>query len=205
MKKNTSEKILDEALNLFSKYGYAGTSVQDLGAAVGVKAPSLYKHFESKKAIYDEVVRRAKLVYKETLEEILKDGPDQIKAEKDATGEIMDYLVIMEKHRFHLFIANTAFAKVRRFHRLEIYQSRKNAKSFTDNYYFSAIDFYIDLFKVAFDLEGQDEKAKWLAQQYCGMVSSGLALCDALPGQENYVKELLEKLLRSFGEDLGIK
>ena len=49
--KGTREKILDEALTLFSEKGFEGTTVRDIASAVGITASSLYKHFESKDAI----------------------------------------------------------------------------------------------------------------------------------------------------------
>ena len=42
---STKEKILETALTLFAKNGYDGTSVEQIAQDVGIKAPSLYKHF----------------------------------------------------------------------------------------------------------------------------------------------------------------
>ena len=39
---DTRERILKEALGLFSEYGYDAVSTQQIAAAVGIKAPSLY-------------------------------------------------------------------------------------------------------------------------------------------------------------------
>lgn len=58
-KKSTRERILDEALSLFAQRGFEATSVHDIASNVGIKAPSLYKHFASKQAIFDEIVNRA--------------------------------------------------------------------------------------------------------------------------------------------------
>ena len=49
----TKEKILRESLALFSEKGYSAVRVADIAAAVGVKPPSLYKHYASKQAIFD--------------------------------------------------------------------------------------------------------------------------------------------------------
>lgn len=56
---NTSEKILYEALKLFSKYGYSDVTVKDVAEAVGIKAPSIYKHFKSKEEIFDTILKNA--------------------------------------------------------------------------------------------------------------------------------------------------
>ncbi len=45
---DTKEKILDEALTLFSEKGYANVFVADIAEAVGIKAPSFYKHCNHK-------------------------------------------------------------------------------------------------------------------------------------------------------------
>lgn len=44
----TKEKILKEALNLFAEKGYNAVYVGEIADAVGIKAPSLYKHYKSK-------------------------------------------------------------------------------------------------------------------------------------------------------------
>lgn len=53
---NTREKILLAALRLFSRRGYDAVSVEQIAQAVGIKAPSLYKHFPSKQAIFDAIL-----------------------------------------------------------------------------------------------------------------------------------------------------
>ncbi|MGK2318784.1 TetR/AcrR family transcriptional regulator [Gordonia rhizosphera] len=45
------DEILDAAATLFAERGYAGVGVDDIGAAVGITGPSVYKHFSSKIAI----------------------------------------------------------------------------------------------------------------------------------------------------------
>lgn len=43
--------LLAAAARLFAERGYAGTSIEDLGAQAGVSGPALYKHFAGKQAI----------------------------------------------------------------------------------------------------------------------------------------------------------
>jgi AcrR family transcriptional regulator len=45
------DRILDAALELFARHGYAGTSMRQIAAAVGMRASSLYSHFAGKEAI----------------------------------------------------------------------------------------------------------------------------------------------------------
>jgi AcrR family transcriptional regulator len=44
--------VLREAGRLFARHGYAGTRLEDVAAAAGVTKPIVYRHFESKKALY---------------------------------------------------------------------------------------------------------------------------------------------------------
>lgn len=50
------EQILDVAAQLFAKHGFHGVSIADLGAAVGVSGPALYRHFPGKEALLAELL-----------------------------------------------------------------------------------------------------------------------------------------------------
>ena len=63
---STKERILDEALMLFSENGYDGTSVERIAEKVGIKAPSLYKHFKSKEDILNAIIDNAEARYEES-------------------------------------------------------------------------------------------------------------------------------------------
>ena len=62
---STKEKILDAALTLFAENGYNGTSVEQIAKAVGIKAPSLYKHYKSKEDILNALIDLAEARYEE--------------------------------------------------------------------------------------------------------------------------------------------
>ncbi len=49
-------QILDVAAGLFAERGFHGVSVGDIGKAVGVSGPALYKHFDSKDAVLAEML-----------------------------------------------------------------------------------------------------------------------------------------------------
>ena len=49
-------QILAVAAELFAKHGFHGVSIADLGAAVGVSGPALYRHFEGKDALLAEML-----------------------------------------------------------------------------------------------------------------------------------------------------
>nr|WP_188947713.1 TetR/AcrR family transcriptional regulator [Glutamicibacter protophormiae] len=45
------EALLREATRLFAQHGYAGVSLEDLGAACGISGPAVYRHFAGKQAV----------------------------------------------------------------------------------------------------------------------------------------------------------
>ena len=53
----TKHRILTEAIRLFAADGYEAVSVERIARAVGIKAPSLYKHYRSKRDIFDSILR----------------------------------------------------------------------------------------------------------------------------------------------------
>ena len=57
-KTGTKDKILTEALKLFAQKGYESVSVIEIAEAVGIKAPSLYKHYKSKRDIFDSILNK---------------------------------------------------------------------------------------------------------------------------------------------------
>lgn len=65
MKNTTKDKILDEALILFAENGYNGTNLRDLAARLGLSKSALYKHYESKEAIWNALLDRMTDYYEE--------------------------------------------------------------------------------------------------------------------------------------------
>jgi AcrR family transcriptional regulator len=52
------ESIVGAAAGLFARHGYAATTLDEVAAAVGVTKPILYRHFDSKKALYLALLER---------------------------------------------------------------------------------------------------------------------------------------------------
>lgn len=53
---STRERIFEAAVHLFATNGYSGTSMRQLGRAVGIKESSLYNHFSGKEAILTAIL-----------------------------------------------------------------------------------------------------------------------------------------------------
>ena len=56
---NRRELILEAAIELFHERGYPATGVDDIGRAVDVSGPAIYRHFGSKEEILLEAIRLA--------------------------------------------------------------------------------------------------------------------------------------------------
>ena len=56
---NTKDLLLAEALKLFSAKGYDSVTVAMIAENCSIKAPSLYKHYKSKREIFDAVYEKA--------------------------------------------------------------------------------------------------------------------------------------------------
>ena len=62
---STKQRILDEALTLFAENGYDGTGVDLIAERVGIKGPSLYKHYKGKEEILNALIDAAEERYEE--------------------------------------------------------------------------------------------------------------------------------------------
>jgi AcrR family transcriptional regulator len=56
-REETRRAIVDAGLRLFSQHGYTRTSMREIAGAVGVTDAALYKHFASKKELFDAILR----------------------------------------------------------------------------------------------------------------------------------------------------
>lgn len=70
------ERILKEALRLFSEKGFEGTSLQAIADAVGIQKPSLIYHFPSKEILRQNVVESLIVYWKNELPRMLTTSQD---------------------------------------------------------------------------------------------------------------------------------
>jgi len=56
---DTRQELLDAALGLFAKQGYAATTVRQIAEEVGIRDSAIYAHYESKSELLDALVEEA--------------------------------------------------------------------------------------------------------------------------------------------------
>lgn len=66
---DTRDRVLLEAARLFRHQGYAATTLRQVADAAGVKAGSIYYHFESKEVILGEVLDKGMIIVTEAVRE----------------------------------------------------------------------------------------------------------------------------------------
>ena len=77
---NTRDRLLEAAVQMFGDRGFEATTMRDLAAAVGVKAPAIYNHFSSKEEILGAAVEWA--LHDFNLHVFGQDGPNEPPVER---------------------------------------------------------------------------------------------------------------------------
>ncbi|HEY6799181.1 MAG TPA: TetR/AcrR family transcriptional regulator [Agromyces sp.] len=72
--------ILAAGATLFAERGYAGVTIEDLGAAVGVSGPAVYRHFSGKSAVLAAILEGASRTLLDGAEQVLGVAPDAASA-----------------------------------------------------------------------------------------------------------------------------
>lgn len=85
-KARTRQRFLDAAAQLFAERGFHAVSIGELGTAVGVSGPALYRHFPSKDAMLEEILLG-------TSEFLLRGGSEIVAAPHASDRELLDDLI----------------------------------------------------------------------------------------------------------------
>ena len=99
MAKDTKERILAAALEMFSQNGYAGTNIRELTASLGLGKSSMYRHFESKEEIWNTLLDEMTAYYEERFgsAEHLPTIPDSSEELVEMTMRMVDFTVHDDK------------------------------------------------------------------------------------------------------------
>lgn len=194
----TKEKIMKEALNLFAEKGYKAVGVGEIAAAVGIKPPSLYKHYKSKQAIFDSIIARMNARDSEQSKSCTM---PQKSAEEDSDGykgipneKIREYTLSM----FSYWTQDEFACNFRKLLTVEQYKNANSQKMYHQYICGGPIGYMTDIF---FEYTGSRQNAYELAVEfyspmflmyslYDGGVPFGV-LSDML---DNRIREFFKKL-----------
>ena len=189
---DTRQKILAKALELFSVHGYDAVSVGQIAAAVGIKAPSLYNHFPSKRAIFDAIVEATAAQYEADTDRIdihVQNARQDIPVFTRITE---DGLLEKVRQIFFYSLHNETIRRFRRMMTLEQFRSPELAALFSRRYVERVVDYHAGIFRAliaAGEIRAADPDT--LAMMYVAPVLTLIGVCDRQPERES---ECLEKL-----------
>lgn len=89
-RRRKSDEILDAALVLFARKGYAGTTIEDIADELGYAKASLYYYFPGKDAMVKALIYDAMDRAKVRMDEILARTSDPVENLKDLIGYYVD-------------------------------------------------------------------------------------------------------------------
>lgn len=194
----TKEKILQEALSLFSVKGYDAVYVGEIAEAVGIKAPSLYKHFKSKRDIFDAILEEIKTSYERQAEQ-LHCGKDETEDAK-AFSEISEEELVQAGSRMFLhFLHDEYTRKFRRMLTIEQYRNRELALLYSRQYADDPLSYQSAVFSLMLGAGVfRPEDPYIMAMHFYAPIYLLLTMCDRQPEREQEALEVLEKHIRQF-------
>ncbi|MCC8250550.1 TetR/AcrR family transcriptional regulator [Actinosynnema sp. NPDC023794] len=84
-KQTRRDQILAAAAELFARHGFHGVGIDDIGAAVGISGPALYRHFRSKDAMLGEMLTSIS-------ERLLDGGQNRVAASGDPAHALRELI-----------------------------------------------------------------------------------------------------------------
>lgn len=205
-KEDTKERILDEALTLFSVRGYDAVSVGEIAEAVGVKAPSLYNHFAGKQAIFDAILQKASAKYeRETAAQSVHienaDADTALFAAIDAEG-LADKVCALFRGVLH----DETLGRFRRMLTIEQFRTPELSALYTSRFVDRMTGYHRDLFRRLIDADVLiDADPDLLALAYVSPILVLLGICDRQPELEDACVEKLRAHVRLFYETYNRK
>ena len=196
---NTKQKILLESLRLFSQRGYDAVGVEQIAAAVGIKAPSLYKHYSSKQdifdAIFEETARRYE-AFTDTISVHVQNSEQDVKMFEEITA---DDLVAKVRSLIDYSLHDEYVSMFRRMMTIEQFRSPELSELYSQRYVNQIHDYHSGLFtKMIAAGVLVEEDPGILAMMYDAPILVLLGECDRHPEKEEEYMKKLEAYVRLF-------
>ena len=197
MANDTKERILAAALEMFSKNGYAGTNIRELSASLGLVKSGVYKHYESKEAIWNALLDQMIAYYGEHFgsSEHLPPVPDSLEALTRLTMQMVNITVHDEK-----------IIMTRKVLTLEQYRDVRARELATKHFLTGLTNIFTHVFTGMMDngLLRKDDP-KMLAFAYTSPISALIHLCDREPEKTEDAIRKIEAFSRHFIATYGVK
>jgi len=195
MAKDTKERILETALQMFSQNGYAGTNVRELTASLGLVKSSMYKHFESKEAIWNALLDKMIAYYDERFgsSEHLPPVPDSLEGLVQMTMGMVNFTIHDEK----IIMTRKVLA-------IEQYRDERARGLATKHFLTGLTDMFTPVLAGMMDkgLLRRDDP-RMLAFAYTAPISALIHLCDREPEKTEDAIAQVEAFSRHFVKVYG--
>ncbi len=203
---DTKSRILDEALTLFSERGYANVYVNDIAERVGIKAPSLYKHYKSKRAIFDALIEEMNHKFLQQAGALHIQGDDAAKDAAIYKGLSEEQLIKLGKDLFQYFLHDDYTRRFRKMLTIEQFHDRELSEAYMKQYVDDPLSYQGMLLGLMVQ-EGvlRTENAEIMTLHFYAPIYMLLTVCDRDPGREEAAVEMLEKHIRQFNRLYGRK
>lgn len=184
---NTKEKILLTALELFASRGYEAVSVSDIAGALGMTKGALYRHFESKQAIFEAILRRMEQRDTELAEE------DNVPLEGEKSQASLDDIISFSKSMLSYWTEDPFARAFRQMLTIEQYRCAE-LNALYHQYLGSGPVEYVSMLLSALGYA----EAEQMARSLYGVMHLCFTLCDA-SAQPERERETAAELLDAMG------
>ncbi len=197
MAKDTKERILTAALEMFSQKGYEGTNIRELSASLGLVKSGIYKHYESKEEIWNALLDRMIAYYGEHF-----GSAEHLPPVPDSPEEF----IAMTMRMADLTIHDEQIVMTRKVLTLEQSLDGRARELATKHFLTGLTDMFTHIFKGMMDkgLIRRDDPAM-LAFAYATPVSALIHLCDREPEKTEDAIRKIEAFSRHFIATYGVK
>ena len=201
---DTKHRIMEEALTLFSEKGYANVYVADIAERVGIKAPSLYKHYKNKQAIFDAIIDEMNRRFAEQAQSLSIDGTDPTADAETYKTMDEDHLVQLGSNLFMYYLHDSYTKRFRKMLTLEQFKDKELAKVYSTQYYDMPMTYQgmlLGLLVAQGLLAAEDVPIMTL--HFYAPIYMLLTVCDREPKREQEALVLIEKHIRQFDKVYG--
>lgn len=201
---DTKSRILDEALTLFSEKGYANVFVSEIAERVGIKAPSLYKHYKSKQAIFGAIIEEMHRRFLEQAKHLNIQGNNPIVDAEIYSGLPEEELVRLGINLFLYQLHDDYTRRIRKMLTIEQFHNKDLAIAYMHQYMDDPMFYFTALLKQAVD-QGvlQTDNVEVMTLQFYAPFYTLMTVCDRDPEREAESVQILEDHIRQFNKLYG--